>query len=129
MDVNWLAVIAAALSSFPLGFLWYGPLFGKAWRREVGLSDEQLKSGNMAFIFGGAFVLALIQSATFAMFLGAEPLANAALYGLIAGLCWVAAAIGVQNLFERKSWKLTAINGGYNAIAFTLIGAIIGAWP
>lgn len=129
MDVNWLAVIAAALSSFPLGFLWYGPLFGKSWQREVGLSDEQLKSGNMAFIFGGAFVLALIQSATFAMFLGAEPFPNAALYGLIAGLCWVAAAIGVQNLFERKSWKLTAINGGYNSIAFTLIGAIIGAWP
>lgn len=129
MDVNWLAVVAAALSSFPLGFLWYGPLFGKAWQREVGLSDEQLKSGNMGLIFGGAFVLALIQSAAFAMFLGAEPLPNAALYGLIAGLCWVAAAIGVQNLFERKSWKLTAINGGYNAIAFTLIGAIIGAWP
>ncbi len=82
MDVNWLAVIAAALSSFPLGFLWYGPLFGKAWQREVGLSDDQLKSGNMALIFGGAFVLALIQAATFAMFLGAEPLPNAALYGL-----------------------------------------------
>jgi hypothetical protein len=47
MNVNWLAVIAAALSSFPLGFLWYGPLFGKVWRREVILSAEQLKSGNM----------------------------------------------------------------------------------
>lgn len=129
MDVNWLAVIAAALSSFPLGFLWYGPLFGKAWQREVGLSEQQLKSGNMAVIFGGAFVLALIQAAAFAAFLGAEPMPQAALYGFIAGLCWVATAIGVQYLFERKGWKLAAINGGYNVVAFTLIGAIIGAWP
>jgi hypothetical protein len=128
MELNWLAVIAAALSSFPLGFLWYGPLFGKLWQREIGKSAEQLKSGNMGVIFGGAFVLALIQSATFAAFLGAEPLPNAAFYGLIAGLCWVGAAFGVQDLFERRSWKLSAINAGYNAVAFTLIGAIIGAW-
>ena len=128
MDVNWLAVIAAALSSFPLGFLWYGPLFGKAWAAEVGMTDEKAKSGNPAIVFGGAFVLALIQAATFAMFLGAEPLPNAAVYGLLAGLCWVGTAFGVQYLFERKSWKLTAINAGYNGIAFTLVGAIIGAW-
>lgn len=128
MDVNWLAVIAAALSSFPLGFLWYGPLFGKIWQREAGLSAEQLKSGNMGVIFGGALALALIQSAAFAVLLSAEPMPEIVLYGLIGGLCFVATAIAVQNLFERRSWKLTAINGGYNVIAFTVIAAIIGAW-
>jgi hypothetical protein len=128
MEINWLAVIVAALASFPLGFLWYGPLFGKTWAREAGVTEEKAKSGNPAIIFGGAFALALIQAATFAMFLGAEPLPNAAVYGLIAGLCWVGTAFGVQYLFERKSWKLTAVNAGYNAVAFTLIGAIIGAW-
>jgi hypothetical protein len=128
MHVNWLAVVAAALSSFPLGFLWYGPLFGKIWQREVGLSADQLKAGNMGVIFGGSLALALIQSAAFAIFLSAEPMPEIVLYGLAGGLCFVASAIAVQNLFERKSWKLTAINGGYNVIAFTLIGAIIGAW-
>jgi hypothetical protein len=128
MEINWFAVVLAALVSFPLGFLWYGPLFGKAWAGEVGMTEEKAKSGNPAVVFGGAFVLALIQAATFAMFLGATPLPDAALYGLVAGLCWVGAAFGVQYLFERKSWKLTAINAGYNTVAFTLIGAIIGAW-
>jgi len=128
MEINWFAVALAALVSFPLGFLWYGPLFGKAWAAEVGMTEEKAKSGNPAVVFGGAFVLALIQAATFAMFLGATPLPDAALYGLVAGLCWVGAAFGVQYLFERKSWKLTAINAGYNTVAFTLIGAIIGAW-
>jgi hypothetical protein len=128
MELNWLAVIVAALSSFPLGFLWYGPLFGKVWSAEVGMTDEKAKSGNPAIMFGGAFVLALIQASTFALFLGPVTNPEATLYGLTAGLCWVGAAFGVQYLFERKSWKLMAINAGYNAVAFTLIGAIIGAW-
>ena len=28
---NWLAILAATLSAFVVGFLWYGPLLGKAW--------------------------------------------------------------------------------------------------
>jgi Protein of unknown function (DUF1761) len=51
--VNWLAVIAAALSSFLLGGLWYSPaVFGRAWMRENILSEEQLKQGEMGKIFG-----------------------------------------------------------------------------
>ena len=44
--VNWLAVIAAALSSFVLGGVWYSALFAKVWQREAGLSDEQAAGGN-----------------------------------------------------------------------------------
>ena len=45
-----------ALAFFAVGALWYTVLFGKAWQREVGLSDEQLKTGaNMALIFGVCF--------------------------------------------------------------------------
>ncbi len=128
MELNWLAVIVAALSSFPLGFLWYGPLFGKTWAAEVGMTPEKSKASNKGVMFGGAFVLALIQASTFAMFLGPVRNPEAALYGLCAGLAWVGAAIAVQDLFEQRGWKLSAINAGYNAVAFTLIGAIIGAW-
>lgn len=128
MEINWFAVVLAALASFPLGFVWYGPLFGKAWAAEVGMTDEKAKSGNPTIVFGGAFVLALIQASTFALFLGPVRNPEAALYGLCAGLCWVGAAFGVQYLFERKSLRLGLINAGYNAVAFTLIGAIVGAW-
>ena len=52
-EVNWIAIVVAAVASFLLGGLWYSPvLFGKAWQRETGLTDEQLKKGNMAKIFG-----------------------------------------------------------------------------
>ena len=92
-EVNWLAVLAAALSAFLLGGLWYSPaMFLKAWQRGAGLTDEQLKGGNAAKIYGGAFVLSLIAAATFAMFLGKLPVAEATAYGFCAGLTWVAAS-------------------------------------
>ena len=60
-DVNWLAVLAAAISAFLLGGLWYSPaLFGKAWQRGAGLTDEQLKGGNPAKIYGGEGIAQLL---------------------------------------------------------------------
>lgn len=127
-SVNWLAVLAAALSSFLLGGIWYSVLFAKAWQAAAGLSDEQVKGGNKAMIFGGSFVLALIASATFAFFIGQIGWRDATLYGLCAGLTWVAASFGINYLFERRPLKLFLINGGYHTIQFTLIGLILGAW-
>lgn len=128
-EINWLAVLAAALSSFLLGGVWYSALFAKAWQKAAGLSDKQIKNGNMALIFGGSFVLALIASASFAVFLGnGLDATTGALYGFTAGLCWVSASFGINYLFERKSLSLFLINGGYHTLQFTLIGAILGAF-
>ncbi|MDF7777867.1 DUF1761 domain-containing protein [Sphingomonas sp. AOB5] len=128
-EINWLAVVAAALAAFVLGGLWYSPmLFGKTWQKAAGLSDETLKAGNPAIIFGGSFVLALIASATFALFLGPMTAGPATAAGLCAGLCWVAASFGINGLFERKPLALILINGGYHTVQFTLMGLILGAW-
>ena len=128
-DVNWLAVLAAAISAFLLGGLWYSPaLFGKAWQRDAGLTDEQLKGGNPAKIYGGSFVLSLVAAATFAMFLGKLPVGTATAYGFCAGLTWVAASFGINYLFERRSVGLFLVNGGYHTLQFTLYGLILGLW-
>ena len=64
-EVNYIAVALAALSAFLLGGLWYSPaLFADRWMRLTGQSEETLKGGNMAVIFGGAFVLNLIAAAS-----------------------------------------------------------------
>ena len=128
--INLLAVIAAGVSAFVLGGAWYSPLlFGKAWQRATGLSDEVLKGGNPAVIFGGSLVLSLIAAFVFAMFLGPKPPIGLALgAGASAGLCWVAASLGINYLFERKSLGLFLINGGYNTLQFTLYGLVLGLW-
>jgi hypothetical protein len=129
MEMNWLAVIAAALSSFVLGGIWYAALFAKAHQKAAGLTDAQVAGGNKALTFGGSLVLALIASASFAVFLGGQvDAATGALYGLTAGLCWVSASFGINYLFEHKNLPLFLINGGYHTLQFTLIGLILGAW-
>jgi hypothetical protein len=35
----------------------------------------------------------------------------------------------MNHLFERKSLRLFAINGGYHALQFTLFGLILALWP
>ena len=41
-DVNWIAVIAAAVTGFIVGGIWYGPIMGKQWLGAVGLTEEQI---------------------------------------------------------------------------------------
>ena len=127
-EVNLLAVLACGVISLVLGGIWYSPmLFAGPWQRAAGLSDEQAKSGNMALIFGGAFVLSLIAAYVFAMFLGTGMSIGAATAaGFSAGLCWVAASYGISYLFERRPLSLWLINGGYHTLQFTLFSLIIG---
>lgn len=128
-SMNLLAVLVAALSSFIIGGFWYSPfLFGKAWMAENGFRDEDLQGG-MGKTFALSFVLSLIIAFNLAAFLGPEATFGWGLTaGALAGIGWVAAAIGILYLFERKSGRLFLINAGYHAVAFTVMGGILGLW-
>lgn len=61
MDINFLAVLVAALVPMVMGFIWYNPkVLGNAWMQAAGLNEEKLKGANMAVIFGLSFVLSFI---------------------------------------------------------------------
>ena len=40
--ISWLAVVVAIVANMVLGFVWYGPIFGKAWMKAVGKSEDEL---------------------------------------------------------------------------------------
>ncbi|WP_342598825.1 DUF1761 domain-containing protein [Psychrobacillus sp. FSL H8-0483] len=127
--INFFAVIAAGLSAFVIGGLWYSVLFAKAWMKENGFDEEKLKNANMAKIFGGSFIFSLIISFVLALFLGPERNAMmGATAGFMAGLFWVATTMGITYLFERKSLKLFLINAGYHVVTFMIMGLILGLW-
>lgn len=129
MVINYWAVLVAAVSAFVLGGLWYSKLlFGNAWMRESGMTEEKAAQSNPAKVFGGAFVLSLLAAWAFAMFLGEVSWQEGTMYGFMAGLFWVAASFGINYLFEQRSLKLWAINGGYHTVQFTLYGFILGLW-
>lgn len=119
--------LVAALAGFLIGGLWYGPLFGKAWQRESGLSDERIASSNMALIFGTTFLLNLIASALLGHMYAASGQPSVRAHFLIAnGIGWgfVGTSIGVNYLFARKSLKLFFIDAGYWTLAYTAMGAV-----
>lgn len=130
VEFNFLAIIAAALSMFVLGGLWYSPmLFGKVWAKENGFSDEFIKGGNKGLIFGGSFVLSLIMAFNLAGFVsGYDDWTWGLIGGFLAGFGWVALSIGVLYFFERRSFKLFLVNAGYFIVAFVIMGLIIGLW-
>ena len=128
-SVNWLAVVAAAISAFVLGGIWYGPLFKNVWCRENGIDPNSPPMHHPGAVFGGALVLSLVASAVFALFLGPKPSFGFAVgAGLSAGLCWVAASFGINYLFSGRSLKLWLIDGGYHTLQFTLCGLVLGLW-
>jgi len=122
-------LIATAVAGFPLGALWYGPLFGGAWMAATGITKERAQQANKARIYGTALLLNLIISTSLAMFIGpGANLQDGMFAGFMAGFTYVAAAFGITYLFEFRSVTLWAINAGYQVIVFTVMGAILGAW-
>jgi hypothetical protein len=129
-SINWLAILVAGLSAFVLGGVWYSPaLFGNAWMKENKFSVDDVKRGNKAKIFGWSFVLALLMAVNLAMFLAdaKTDLAWGITAGFLAGI-WVFCGIAITSLFEQRSSRYIFINGGYQVVALTLMGAIIGVW-
>ncbi len=62
MQFNYPAVFIAALVPLIVGFLWYNMAFGfgKIWIKNTGLSEEELRKGNMPLIFGLTYVFSVL---------------------------------------------------------------------
>ena len=129
IDLNWLAVIAAALSAFLLGGIWYGPLFKKAWCAEAGV-DPDAAPRHPARIFATAFACSFLAALIFAAMLDNTKATAAIGFGLgfIVGLFFVATSFGINYAFAQRSLKLWTIDAGYHILQFCLYGLILGAW-
>jgi hypothetical protein len=160
MQINFLAILVAALATLPIGFIWYNPkVFGTIWMNETGMTEEKAKGANMfkvfalaiLFSFMIAFILQMLVIHQFGALgmIGGDPAAvvkpsfeafmadyghayrtfkHGMLHGFMTGLFLGLPIIGINSLFERKSWKYILINGGYFTVCFTLMGGIICAW-
>ena len=60
MDFNIWVIFVAALIPLITGAVWYNPkVFGNAWLKTSGLTEEEAASGNMAVIFGLSYVFGI----------------------------------------------------------------------
>jgi hypothetical protein len=127
---NFAAIFVAALLSFAIGGLWYSPLlFARAWMREAGLSEQQTRDAPMGRTFGLAALASLVMAFNLAAFIGPKASLGFGLFaGAAAAIGWVAMSLGVIYLFEQRSLKLWLINSGYQVLAYTLMGGLLGVW-
>lgn len=136
-SLNWLAILASAIASMVLGFLWYSPLlFAKAWTREMGYDpndkakmDEMKKSAGPAY--AGSLAASLLSAFTLALILHGMR-ADSLHFGLMASFhIWLGFVATVQftgALFAKQSMKLFAINTGYQLVCYLVMGAILVTW-
>ncbi len=63
MNINFLALLLASLSSLVIGFIWYNPkVFGNIWMKEAGMTEEKMKGSNMIVIFAMSVFYAFLIS-------------------------------------------------------------------
>lgn len=135
LGINITAIIVATIANFILGFLWYTPLFGKAWAKEMGF-DMSVKppasalAKGMIFMVIGNFLMAYVfahNTAAWSFVPGAKDMTPMEKVMDAAIFTWLGFYFPVDLgavAWEQKSWKLFGINTGYH-FAMVLVAAII----
>ena len=139
LGINFTAVIVAVIVNFILGFLWYTPLFGKAWATEMGYDinekpEKSLMIKGMLFMLIGNFLFAYVFAHNIAawgfvpgmeeMSLTASAL-NAAIFTWLG--FYLPGELGAT-VWEKKSWKLFGINTGYHLASLLVVAFILTYW-
>ena len=136
ISINYMAVGIAVLVNFIIGWLWYGPVFGKPWAAEMGMDmSKKPEAGVMAkgmiFMVVGNFLMAYVLAHNiFAWSLVPGMEGNAALGTafMTAFFTWLGFYVPTHlgaTVWEEKSWKLTAINLSYHFVTLYVAAFII----
>src|SRR6185437_17060259 len=115
VQVNYLAVVLAALSSMVVGSLWYMPAtFGKYWMKYTGVKPNRSKmsGAQMAWMYGSVFVASLVTAYILAhvTYLANRFFQNSYLYDALMTAFWLwlgftAARLYVHDTFEIRRKK------------------------
>lgn len=130
VDINWIAIIVAAIVPMVLGALWYSPvLFADPWMRAVGRTREELGDASLGYLLsaGAAFLTSYVL-ARIMRWAEVDDLWNGAFVGFTVWVGFVATVLGVTTYFSGRPRTLWLINAGYQLVALVLMGAILGAW-
>ncbi len=137
--LNPLAIALAVVANFILGFIWYTPLFGKAWGKEMGFDMTKRPPAGalikgMIFMVIGNFLMAFVVAHNIAVWnpvtwgQPASEMSPMMTAFAAAGFTWlgffVPTDLGIVT-WEMKSWKLFFINTGYHFFALLVVAMIL----
>lgn len=131
--ISWLAVVVAAVAWFVLGAAWYiNPVIARKWQQAGGIEVPEDGEPN-PLIFLLTFLAYMVASAVTAFLAGAIGISGAgegAVLGLALGIGYALTGAAVTAIYDTKpdpfGWFW--INGVFNLIGLTAVGAVIGAF-
>src|SRR5580765_3787616 len=131
VELNWPAVLVAALAKFFQGWLWFSPVFvHKPWKRLAGVTDEAMKHDRASSI--AIWVLgALLTSFILAHFIHWTNTTTAMRGVGIAFHVWLGFVVVFMvddYAAEKRPFALIAIKAGNQLVGLLIMGAILGAW-
>ncbi|MEM7665878.1 MAG: DUF1761 domain-containing protein [Pseudomonadota bacterium] len=119
-------VLAGAAAFFVVGAIWYGVIFGKAWQKAAGMSDEDVQGGNMALIFGLTFLFEmLIAMVLWHLLARTNPEPHVVMMmavGFAVGV--MIPAVGVHYLYLRKTFTHFLIDAGHMITGMAAMGGV-----
>jgi hypothetical protein len=118
--------LAAGVAAMVVGFLWYGPLFGKAWLK---LSGHKMGgTGNMNSLYAIQYVASVVSAYVLAVFLGLTGATTLEAALPIAVWLWLGfqatLKLGVV-LWEGKSWNLFFLEAGHSLVTLLVMAAVL----
>lgn len=133
VQINWLAVVLATISSMVVGGIWYAkPVFGEKWQKLVKLDDKKMQSG-AAKAMGVTVVVSLLTAFVLAhvtylswSFYGGSFFSAALTTGFWAWLGFTAARMITHDAFEQRNPKLTMMNVTHELVTLLVMAAVIG---
>ncbi len=135
VPVNYLAVLVCGIASMVLGFVWYGPLFGKKWMQLSGISMQGGSKSAMHRSYAVAFVASLVTAYVLAhivvfsaTYFGISGLSAGLQAGFWSWLGFVGPVTLGMVLWERKPWTLWILLNGYQLLLMLVMGAILALW-
>lgn len=134
IHTNFLAVLVAAIAGTVVGFLWYGPLFGKPWAEMMGFTPDKMteaKKKGMTTAYTVNFIGALVMAYVLSRSLAERFIASSGPAIVLAFWIWlgfIAFVILGAVLWEGKPIKLYLINSIYYLVSLSVMAVILAAW-
>ncbi len=129
--MNWIAIIVAAIVQVVLGFIWYGPLFGKTWMSMMGMTQQSMSREGMGKTYAWTVVGSLVTAYVLAKLVGwygAKDFGGGIAAGFWAWLGFVATVTLSSVLYEKRSVNLYVLNNGYQLVSLAVMGGLLAAW-
>ena len=131
-ELNWFAVVIAAAAGFAVNAVWYSDsLFGKQWKKSIGLKKKDESKPGFGLILVISFITTLITSAGIAVLIDVLDVSGALsglLIGVLVAFAFVVTTCGMHELFERRPFTHFAITSVGNILTLAAIGAILAVW-